>query len=177
MVFLAALEYIVRIRTCLIVGLTAVTASLAPNATSYGGDETPRIVLEQFHIEPTTITLGEPFTIHARAATTGVSLGSFILRTTNEVPKENKLKGFPLYANGKYYVAERGKYFLIDNGDLDQNPQENALALQVGTRGWKPGKYVFSFFASCRPSPGPFRELSRLCQFSGLAAGRHKLIV
>jgi hypothetical protein len=44
----------------------------------------------------------------------------------------------------------------IDNGDLDQNPQENAFTLQVGTRGWKPGKYVFSFFASCRPSPGPF---------------------
>jgi hypothetical protein len=118
--------------------------------------EPPRISLQEFRIEPTSLSLGEPFVIHARAAATGIDLGSFLLRTADQVRKEDTIEGFSLYSNGKYYVAERGEVFLMDNGDRDKNPEENAIALRVSTEGWKSGKYVFAFFASCRPSTGPF---------------------
>jgi hypothetical protein len=116
----------------------------------------PRIQLEEFRIEPTTLRLGESFVITARASAEGVKLGSFLLRTADDVRKEQAIPGFPLYANGKYYVAEEGKYFLKDNGPLDRNPRQNEFTLEVGTRGWKPGTYTYAFFASCRPSTGPF---------------------
>jgi hypothetical protein len=112
--------------------------------------------LEEFRIEPATLRLGESFVISARAVAEGVKLGSFLLRTADDVRKEQAIPGFPLYANGKYYVAEEGKYFLKDNGTLDRNPLQNAFTLEVSTRGWKPGTYAFAFFASCRPSKGPF---------------------
>lgn len=138
------------------VWLVVLAAILASNAKTGRANEPPRITLEEFRIEPTALALGEPFVIHARAAATSIELGSFLLRTADQVREEDTIEGFPLYSSGKYYVAEHGKYFLMDNGDLDQNPQKNAFALQVNTQGWKPGVYVFAFFASCRPSSGPF---------------------
>ena len=128
-------------------------------ATAVGicvGEGPPRIELEEFRIERTTLPVGDPIVIHARAAATGVKLGSFLLRTAEEVRKEQAIPGFSLYANGKYYVAEEGKYFLKDNGQLDRDPQQNAFTMELSTRGWKPRTYAFAFFASCRPSEGPF---------------------
>ena len=115
-----------------------------------------RIELTEFRIEPLELPLGELFTIHARATATGVKLGSFILRTADDVRKEDAIPGFPLYANGRYYVAEDGRYFLFDNGKLDGDPREQAFAIGISTKGWKDGTYAFAFFASCRPAAGPF---------------------
>jgi len=116
----------------------------------------PRIELTEFRIEPLEFRVGEPFTIHASAAATGVKLGSFLLRTADDVRREDTIPGFPLYANGRYYVAEGGRYFLFDNGKLDRDSRECAFAIQIDTRGWKNGRHTFAFFASCRPSKGPF---------------------
>lgn len=116
----------------------------------------PRIELTEFRIEPLELPVGESFTVHARATATGVKLGSFILRTADDVQKEDIIPGFPLYANGRYCMAENGRYFLFDNGKLDGNPDEQAFSLPINTRGWKEGVYAFAFFASCRPSDGPF---------------------
>jgi len=137
-------------------GVCALGACLLSFETVYPSQTPPRIELEEFRIEPATVRLGEPFVIHARAAATGVKLGSFLLRTADEVREEYTIPGFPLYSSGKYYVAEEGKYSLKDNGRLDRNPQPNAFSLEVSTQGWKPGTYCFAFFASCRPSTGPF---------------------
>jgi hypothetical protein len=139
-----------------LVGGLALCTGLAVSQRTGLGQTPSRIDLEEFRIEPTIVRLGESFVIHARAAATGVKLGSFLLRTADEVRKEETIPGFPLYANGKYYVAEEGKYFLKDNGKLDLDPGPNAFSLEVSTRGWKPGTYCFAFFASCRPSTGPF---------------------
>ena len=144
-------------RLCrVLIGVCALGACLLSSEAVYPNQTPPRIELEEFRIEPATVRLGEPFVIHARAAATGVKLGSFLLRTTEEVRKEHTIPGFPLYSSGKYYVAEEGKYFLKDNGRLDRNPQPNAFSLEVSTQGWKPGTYCFAFFASCRPATGPF---------------------
>ena len=115
-----------------------------------------RIELAEFRIEPLELPLGQSFTIHARATATGVKLGSFILRTADDVRKEDTIPGFPLYANGRYYVAEDGRYFLFDNGKLDGDPREQAFAIGISTKRWKDGTYAFAFFASCRPATGPF---------------------
>ncbi len=115
-----------------------------------------RIELSEFRIEPTQVRLGEPFVVHARAVATGVELGSFILRTADEVDKKNTIPGFPLYSSGKYYMAEEGRVFLIDNGKLDENPKTGAVAIRIETQGWTNGTRTFAFFASRRPFPGQF---------------------
>lgn len=116
----------------------------------------PQITLEEFRIEPTTLPVGETFTIHARASAKGVKLGSFLLRTADEVNRDSKIPGLPLYSNGKYYAVDDGKYFLRDNGPLDRDPAVGAFALEVNTKGWQKGDYTLAFFASSRPADGPY---------------------
>lgn len=124
--------------------------------TSHALGANARIELAEFRIEPLELRAGESFTIHARATAAGVELGSFLLRTADDVRKEDTIPGFPLYANGRYYVAEDGRYFLFDNGKLDGDPREHAFSIRISTQGWKESSYAFAFFASCRPSKGPF---------------------
>ena len=131
---------------------TALTALAIAVATA--GEQ--RIDLVEFSIEPTELRLGDCFTLSARAETTGVKLGSFLLRTAEDTRKEDVIPGFPIYANGRYYVAEDGKYFLFDNGSLDRDPRDRAFSIRIDTKNWKDGRYLFAFFASCRPSDGPF---------------------
>ena len=115
-----------------------------------------RIEMTEFAVEPASLKLGESFVVRARAVATRTTLGSFLLRTAEDVAREDAIPGFPLYISGKYYVEEEGKYFLKDNGALDGDPRDNAFSLEISTRGWKEGVYVLAFFASCRPAPGPF---------------------
>ena len=131
---------------------------LAVIAATRTGDAwaSPRIELGEFRIEPGRLKLGESFVIHARAVASEVQVRSFLLRTAEEVRREDTIPGLPLYSNGNYYVAEDGKYFLKDNGALDEDPRALAFALKMSTRDWKEGTYTFAFFTSCRPSEGPF---------------------
>ena len=116
----------------------------------------PRIVLEEFSIEPTELALGQSFTIRAKAVATEVPLGCFQLRTADEVPKQQTVPGFTLYTNGKWYMAEKGKYYLLDNGTVDEDPREGRFAVTLSTKGWNEGATPLAFFASRRPSEGPF---------------------
>ena len=141
----------VRTRWLLASFLVAAIHSPTPQA-----DAAPRIVLTRFSIEPTTLKLGESFTIRAKAEATGVPLGSFLLRTAEGVPKNQPLTGFPLHANGKWYMAEKGKYYLLDNGTVDEDPEKGTFAVRISTKGWQEGVTRFAFFASRRPNPGPF---------------------
>ncbi|NQT13614.1 MAG: exo-alpha-sialidase [Planctomycetes bacterium] len=125
-------------------------------ATAHAQQTAPRIELAEFRIAPMELQLGESFTIHARAAATGVKLGSFLLRTADDVAPGDTIPGFPLYANGKRYMVGGERYFLFDNGQLDGNPEDGAFTLEISTRDWKEGTRVFAFFASCRPNQGPF---------------------
>ena len=117
---------------------------------------TPRIELLGFRVEPAEVRLGESFVVRARAVATGVELGSFILRTADEVDKDDTIPGFPLYSSGKYYMAEDGRYFLMDNGKLDENPEDGAVAMRIETKGWTEGVRTFALFASRRPFQGQF---------------------
>ena len=125
-------------------------------AMAAAGGTGPRITLAEFRIEPMALRAGDSFVVRARAVATGVRLGSFLLRTADEVAKQQTIPGFPLYANGKYYMAEDGRYFLMDNGKHDRDPRQGAFAVEVTTRGWKEGAHTFALFASCRPHKGPF---------------------
>ncbi len=116
----------------------------------------PEIRLDEFSIQPTSLSLGEAFTVRAKASARGIRLGSFLLRTADEVRREATIPGLPLYSNGKYYVEESGTYFLRDNGPLDQDPASGAFTMKVDTAGWREGDYTFAFFASSRPAEGPF---------------------
>jgi len=131
---------------CLLASAVALTESGA----------TPRIRLEEFCIEPVELRLGDAFVVRARAVAAGVQVGSFLLRTAGEVKKEQAPPGFPIFSNGLAYVAEKGKYHLKDNGELDRDPRAGAFAIEICTRGWKEGTNTFAFFASSRPVPGPF---------------------
>ncbi len=115
-----------------------------------------RIVIEEFSVEPQSLALGEVFTVRIRAAATGIAIGSFVVRTADDVKKEATSPGFPLYSSGRYYVAEDGRYNLTDNGPLDRDPAKNVFALELSTKGWKEGEYALAAFASNRPAPGPF---------------------
>jgi BNR repeat protein len=115
-----------------------------------------RIELAEFRVEPAEVRLGDSFVIHARAVATGVELGSFILRTADEVDKDDTIPGFPLYSSGKYYMAENGRFFLMDNGKLDENPEDGAVAIRIETRGWTEGVRTLALFASRRPFQGQF---------------------
>ena len=142
-----------RIRVCvLVVGLLLLLAA----GQSLADAAAPRIELVEFGIEPTELRLGDAFTIRARAVATGVKLGSFVLRSADDCRREDAIPGFPLYANHRYYVAEKGRYFLMDGGEHDRDARQNAFAIQLSTKGWKEGRYTFALFASCRPSEGPF---------------------
>ena len=125
----------------------------------------PKIVFEEFSLEPSEFELGGSFTIRAKAKATGVSLGSFLLRTAEDAPKEKPIPGLTLHASGKWYMAEQGKYYLLDNGSVDEDPNEGAFAVTVSTKGWKEGTTVLAFFASRRPAGGAF------------VAARHDLVV
>ncbi|MHB8900628.1 MAG: hypothetical protein ACYC6Y_17900, partial [Thermoguttaceae bacterium] len=116
----------------------------------------PRIVIEEFSIEPASLELGQSFTIRARAVATDVPLGSFQLRTADEMPKIEPLPGFALYTSGMWYKAEKGKYYLLDNGSIDEDPREGVFAVTVSTEGWKEGVTPLAFFASRRPTEGQF---------------------
>lgn len=130
--------------------------TLLPAAAAHAQQTAPRIELVEFRIAPMELQPGDSFTIHARATATNVKLGSFLLRTADDVAPNETIPGFPLYANGKRYMVGGERYFLFDNGPLDRNPDDGALTLQVCTRDWKEGTRVFAFFASCRPNKGPF---------------------
>ena len=115
-----------------------------------------QIVLEEFRVEPMSLRLGESFVVRARAVAKEVKLGSFLLRTANEVKKGSDLPGFPLRVSGYCYVAEGKKYQLLDNGPLDRDQVEGAFAIEISTRDWKEGRHPLAFFASNRPAAGPF---------------------
>ena len=115
-----------------------------------------RIEFVDFRVEPAEVRLGDSFVIHARAVATGVELGSFILRTADEVDKDDTIPGFPLYSSDKYYMVDGGRYFLMDNGKLDENPEDGAVAIRIQTRGWTEGVRTFALFASRRPFEGRF---------------------
>lgn len=130
-----------------------------------GAENSPKIVFEEFSAKPAELQLGESFTIRVKAKATGTPLGSFLLRTAEEVPKKEPIPGLTLYSSGKWYMAERGKYFLLDNGSVDEDPNEGAFAVTVSTKGWKEGTTALAFFASRRPASGAF------------VAARHDLVV
>lgn len=133
-----------------------VVASLIVAVVGLDAMAAPRITLDELRIEPATLPVGGTFTIHARASAKDVKLGSFLLRTAEEVKREPKIPGLPLFANGKYYAEENGKYFLTDNGPLDRDPAAGVFVLEVSTEGWREGDYLLAFFASSRPADGPF---------------------
>ncbi len=130
-----------------------------------GAERAPKIVFEEFSVEPTELDLGGSFTIRAKAKATGVPLGSFLLRTAEDVPREKPVPGLTLYSSGKWYMAEQGKYFLLDNGSVDEDPNDGAFAITVSTKEWKEGATTLAFFASRRPAGGVF------------VAARHDLVV
>ena len=142
-----------RLRTYWLPVLLAITVV---HAALDEAEAAPRIVLSEFSVEPTVLKLGEAFTIRATAVATDVPLGSFLLRTADEVSKKETLPGFPLHANGKWYMAEKGRYYLLDNGTVDEDPRKGAFAVRVSTKGWKQGVTRFAFFASRRPGQGTF---------------------
>ena len=119
-------------------------------------EPSPRIRLEEFRIEPMELRLGESFIIRAQAVATGTKLGSFLLRTANEVKPQDAPVGFTFHSGSLAYVAADGQQFLKDNGKLDHDPREGIFAIEVNTRGWKQGRQVFAFFASNRPAAGTF---------------------
>lgn len=53
-------------------------------------------------------------------------------------------------------MGEQGQYFLLDNGEKDGDPRVMSFSIPLSTQGWREGEYRFAFFASCRPSSGPF---------------------
>lgn len=129
---------------------------LAALGTAGQAPAEPRIELAEFSIRPMALRLGESFEIRARAVAVGVPLGSFVLRTADDARREDAIPGFPLYSGGKYYVAENGQYLLKDNGSLDRDARQGAFAIEISTKGWREGVTRFAFFASRRPSEGPF---------------------
>ena len=133
-----------------------VASTVCCAAQTRAADAGPQIVLEEFSITPKILKLGESFEIRAKAVATDVPLGSFLLRTGEEMPREAAIPGFSLYTNGKWYMAEDAKYYLMDNGSVDEDPRDGAFAVSVNTKGWKEGVIPFAFFASRRPSGGPF---------------------
>lgn len=133
--------------------LAPLMAALFPPPAPAAG---PRIVIEDFSVEPKSLALGQAFTVRIKAAATGIAIGSFVVRTADDVKKEATIPGFPLYSSGRYYVAEDGRYNLTDNGPLDRDPAKNVFALELSTTGWREGEYAFAAFASNRPAPGPF---------------------
>lgn len=139
-------------------GLTVLLLApfLAALLSPLAGAAEPRIVIEQFSVAPQSLALGQTFTLRVKAAATGIAVGSFVVRTADDVKQEATIPGFPLYSNGRYYVAEHGRYNLTDNGPLDRDPAQGVLALELSTAGWKDGEYAFAAFASNRPAPGPF---------------------
>jgi hypothetical protein len=157
-------QHFTRIRFGLLLFI-AVTCALAPalyGLTLAAGialgqpASVPQIRFAEFSIKPTTLKLGDSFVIRASAETHSVPLGSFLLRTADEVRREDKIPGFSLYARGKYYVGEEGTYYLLDNGKLDGDPRDRVFTLEITTEGWREGEYNFAFFASRRPAKGPF---------------------
>ncbi|HPA16825.1 MAG TPA: sialidase family protein [Verrucomicrobiae bacterium] len=140
--------FVARLLWCLIPMLIHIPVASA--------DAAPRIALEDFRIEPMSLRPNESFVVRARAVAKGIALGSFLLRTADQVKAEDALPGFPLRANGYRYVAEGKTYHISDNGSLDRDKSEGGIAIEISTRGWKPGRYPLAFFASSRPAPGPF---------------------
>jgi len=134
----------------------------------------PRIVIEAFSVEPPSLALGQAFTVRIQAAATGVAIGSFVVRTADDVKKEATIPGLPLYSSGRYYVAEDGRLNLTDNGPLDRDPAKNVFALELSTEGWKEGEYAFAAFASNRPAGGPFLAARR--DFAVTVRGRQVTI-
>ena len=116
----------------------------------------PRITLIDVAVEPAELPRDGAFTVRARAETSGVALGSFILRTADDSREEDRLPGFPVHLNGKHYMADSGRIYLRDNGPLDGNPAPGAVELTVSTKDWPEGIRRFAFFASRRPAEGPF---------------------
>lgn len=116
----------------------------------------PKIEIREFRLQPMALARGESFTLSVKAVAEGIALGSFVVRTAEEVKRETKIPGFPLYTNGHYYVADQGTCFLRDNGPLDEAPDAGSFSLRLSTQGWGEGRWHFAIFASSRPAAGPF---------------------
>lgn len=136
--------------------MLALFSTAAVLAGSKEAQAKSRIALTEFSVEPTHLKLGETFVLRATAKATGVPLGSFLLRTADEVPRSAAIPGLPLHSNGKWYMAEKSNIYLFDNGAIDEAPEEGTFAVRISTEGWKEGVTRFAFFASRRPNPGSF---------------------
>ncbi len=114
------------------------------------------IEITSFDIEPASTKLGESFQVEAKAEAKGdTKIGSFVLRISHPVKKNEAPPNFNLYSNNRAYYGGAEDVHLLDNSSLDLNPEKNQFALKVSTQGWKEGVYYFTMFAHNRPAPGP----------------------
>lgn len=85
------------------------------------------------------------------------SIGSYGLGSFEEMAQEDVPPGFVLAANGYAYPEKMDTWCGdLDNGKFDQDPRTGSYARTFSTKGWKPGKYDFSFCAHNRPAEGPY---------------------
>lgn len=115
----------------------------------------PRIRITSFNLSHEVVSLGESFEVHITAETKGdVVIGSYVVRISHPVKKEEVLHGFDLYKNNRAYISEKGSNLLMDNGERDLDPQKGAFGIRINTADWPEGIHYLTIFAHNRPYRG-----------------------
>ena len=110
----------------------------------------------------------------ARSHREKVAVGSFGIRV-DERPGDFAIPGTetkPGRGNRMYTyfkspedAPEKASTVLFDNGALDLDKREGFYAVNIDTKGYKPGRYAFMVYSDNRPAVGPYAADSRSFAF------------
>ena len=113
------------------------------------------IAITDLSVTPRELKVGQPFTIRVAAQGRGVAVGSYVIRSSHTVAKNEALPGFDTIRSGKAYLADQQSGILLrDNGGIDTDSRQGVFATRIQTRGWREGVYFITVFAHNRPAKG-----------------------
>ncbi len=114
------------------------------------------IEITSFKLEPVSFKAGDSFVVRVSAEAKGqTKIGSYVLRISHPIAKNQAPPNFNHYRSGRAYFADNEGLYLRDNSNVDIAPEKDHFAVRVSTEGWKKGVYYFTIFAHNRPASGP----------------------
>lgn len=96
-----------------------------------------------------------------------IDVGSYFVHLSKQ-PTDAVLPGFYIDANNRQYLLAlpTGRYRMnfVDNGRLDEAPEEGTFAITIPTKDWEDGRYELELGAHNRPAEGAYLFDKRLVE-------------
>ncbi|MBT4821402.1 MAG: hypothetical protein HON70_37175, partial [Lentisphaerae bacterium] len=125
----------------------------------------PRIRITKATPDKVSLRAGDTLRVTCRAVGENIAVGSFMFRSQVSVsgsmlPGLTRRNDGYVHLHDPAFAANTHNMCIMDNGDLDKDPDVGALLLNIPTMDWPPGTYPFHIVAHVRPAGGPYIGVS-----------------